>query len=376
MNYCSFDYFYIAVRKSEATFYGFYSPDGFLDFDYDKCPEEWVSYSVDEHYTKQSINVENKHELESGRNSVSPTKNIWDALLQLDQHVIPPPFSTPNDLARVSQTPILSPDECSELISDCESHYYGWGSSHERYGTPKENVGYMIKLEDLSRSYSLVNFELLPRLFPAIMNAFPKLKTSPKNFRLGGCRIVKYDAADGHVELGLHRDGLFITANIALNNLDDYEGGGTYVEGLRDFMNNPIRLPKGHVMIHPGDVLHGGAPITKGVRYVLVCFILDTTLIPHEKHCQDRMQKDIEAARSIPSSDVLRAEERMQLLASATKNCADAYAFGKLAVCGERCNGYDDIVQNFERFVVAQDVASATALNAFQKVEMSEVEIA
>ena len=198
-----------------------------------------------------------------------------------------------------------------------------------------DRVGYMLKLEELSRSYSLVNFELLPRLFPAITNAFPKLKTTPENFRLGGSRIVKYDAADGHVELGLHRDGLLITANIALNDLDDYEGGGTYVEGLQDFMNNPIWLQKGHVMLHPGDVLHGGAPITKGVRYVLVCFILDTTIVPHEKYCQDRMEKDIEAARLIPSSDALRTEERTQLLSSAMKHCADACAFGKISAFEE-----------------------------------------
>jgi hypothetical protein len=32
----------------------------------------------------------------------------------------------------------------------------------------------------------------------------------------------------------MHRDGLLITANVALNSLDEYVGGGTIVEGAND----------------------------------------------------------------------------------------------------------------------------------------------
>jgi len=307
------------VRRSEETFYGFY-PDGFQVFDTDNAPSSWKSHSLTTHdeYVQDDQPIPSLHNF-----------NIWDIFTQLDKRIIPPPFSS-DDLARVSLTPILSGQECKEIIDECESHYYGWSSSNERYGTPSYRVGHMLKLEDLSRSYTLVNFELLPRLFPAIINAFPNLQTSAENLRLGGCRVVKYDASEGRVELGLHRDGLLITANIALNDWNDYEGGGTYVEGLSDFMNNPIRLQKGHCLLHPGDVRHGGAPITKGVRYVLVCFILDTSIIPHEKYCHDRIQKDIDAARLIPVYDKSRSKERSELLASATKHCTDAFAFGRM----------------------------------------------
>ena len=139
------------VRQSEDTFYGFYSPDGFLEFDYDKCPQKWVPYSVHENFTKQCNTIENIHGSENGRrnddslpstintgNKKQQTNTMDDFISQLlDQRIIPPPFSNPHDLARVSQTPILSPDECSELISDCESQYHEWGSSNERYGTSK-----------------------------------------------------------------------------------------------------------------------------------------------------------------------------------------------------------------------------------------------
>ncbi|KAL3773130.1 hypothetical protein ACHAWO_011798 [Cyclotella atomus] len=327
------------VHKSEETFYGFY-PDGFKEFDLDNAPSSWISYSLE-------VQSDEKQPLQS---TSERTLNIWDTFTQLDKRIIPPPF-TSHDLARVSQTPILSPDECKEIINECDNHYWGWSSSNERYGTPSHRVGHMLKLEDLSRSYTLVNFELLPRLFPAIMSAFPSLETNAENLRLGGCRVVKYDASEGRVELGLHRDGLLVTANIALNDWTEYEGGGTFVEGLPDFMNNPIRLQKGHVLLHPGDVRHGGAPITKGIRYVLVCFILDTSIVPHEKYCQDRMQRDVDAARLIPVDDESRTRERSDLLTSATKHCADAFSFGSMSCDGESTNGYEDILREFNRFV-------------------------
>ena len=104
----------------------------------------------------------------------------------------------------------------------------------------------------------------------------------------------------------------------------------------------------GNVLLHPGDVKHGGNAITAGVRYALVCFIFDTTIVPHEKYCQDRMKEDVDAAMRIPIDDVTRIEERVRLLNSATKHCADAYKFGNLACEGDICDdGYDAIVKSF-----------------------------
>lgn len=309
-----------AVRQSEQLFYGFFG-EGFENFDTERSPSDWISYS---------LNLEELPADDELPDEPTTSKNISDSLvlLQLNRRIIPPPFTT-NDLARVSQSPILTAEECSEIISECENHHWGWGSSQERYSTPAHKVGHMLKLEDLSRSYSLVNFELLPRLFPAIANAFQLLETRPENLRLGGCRVVKYDASKGRVELGLHRDGLLVTANIALNDLGHYEGGGTIIEGMPSFESNPIQMPEGHVLLHPGDVRHGGAPITKGIRYVLVCFILDSTLIPHEKYCQDRVKRDVEAAQLIDVTDQSRKDERERLLESATKHFADACYFGR-----------------------------------------------
>lgn len=122
-----------AVRQSEQTFYGFFG-DGFESFDMERSPSSWTSYSLN------SEEVPAEDELPD---EPTTSKNVWNSLvLQLNRQIIPSPFTT-NDLARVSQTPILTDEECSEIINECESHYWGWGSSHERYGTPAHKVGHL-----------------------------------------------------------------------------------------------------------------------------------------------------------------------------------------------------------------------------------------
>ena len=43
---------------------------------------------------------------------------------------------------------------------------------------------------------------------------------------------------------------------------------GTWLEPL----GAAVRYGAGHVIVHPGAVRHGGEPVTRGVRYALVCF--------------------------------------------------------------------------------------------------------
>lgn len=72
---------------------------------------------------------------------------------------------------------------------------------------------------------------------------------------------------------------------------------------------NKIRLHIGHVLLHPGHSSNGGAPITNGVRYVLVCFIVDKTIM----RCYDLMKQKI-----------------FKQLVSASKHYVNTVAFGKL----------------------------------------------
>ena len=234
----------------------------------------------------------------------------------------PPPFSATTLLA-ISQTPVLSKEECEALVAEAEAEPFGWRrAASARYGTPAHVAGGFLPIDAFGMCDFILDV-LLPRLLPAVSNAFPGVLAPPADaaLRLVEARLVKYDADVGHVELGYHYDGPLVTINVALTNPNAFDGGGTVfkdlvhtdVAALEQMHDAPprycvggahasgsssgdctesvtrtsvvrgelsgthgwsVRLAQGVAMCHPGDVLHGGAAITRGVRHVLVLFLM------------------------------------------------------------------------------------------------------
>jgi predicted 2-oxoglutarate/Fe(II)-dependent dioxygenase YbiX len=82
--------------------------------------------------------------------------------------------------------------------------------------------------------------------------------------------FVKYEAKEGHqAGLDLHRDGSVLSFNMLLNKASDFEGGGTFFEA----QNRTYSLEQGGCLMHSGKVMHAGAPVTQGIRIVLVGFV-------------------------------------------------------------------------------------------------------
>lgn len=83
-------------------------------------------------------------------------------------------------------------------------------------------------------------------------------------FNMNDLFIVKYNE-NIQTKLEMHQDGSFITINILLN--DNFEGGGSiFHDGITEY--NSV----GSGIVHCGMLDHGGKEITKGERYILVCF--------------------------------------------------------------------------------------------------------
>lgn len=130
-------------------------------------------------------------------------------------------------------------------------------------------------------------------------------------------RLVKYNASASQTQLGMHRDGPLVTATIALNRDDEYDGGGTLIEAAAEARDGGgsggvQRVRRGHVVLHPGAVRHGGEPITRGLRYVLVFFIFDADTVDHDRYCVLRANGLLAKALRIRSQspyrdDILRA---------------------------------------------------------------------
>jgi tetratricopeptide (TPR) repeat protein len=149
----------------------------------------------------------------------------------------------------------------------------------------------------------------------------------------------------------MHRDGPLITATVALNGLDEYEGGGTVVEALswdpsrptadlataRSFEQDAaLRLARGHVLLYPGFIRHGGGAITSGVRYILVMFFVDKNAVDHDRHCvgrakhlvDDALGIDGAAGRAAARRAAAAPEERRKLLFDAVDECLEALERG------------------------------------------------
>lgn len=91
-----------------------------------------------------------------------------------------------------------------------------------------------------------------------------------RRIRVHDAFVVRYDAA-AQRSLPLHTDQGELSLTISLNSADEYEGGGTWFEGL----GRAVRPDEaGHVVVFPGgSTVHGGREVTNGVRYILAVFL-------------------------------------------------------------------------------------------------------
>ena len=85
--------------------------------------------------------------------------------------------------------------------------------------------------------------------------------------------IVKYSGGiDGLQDsLRLHTDASMVSFNLALSDdSHDYRGGGTF---FPLYNHTIVKIHQGDLLVHDSGIIHGGAKITRGKRYLLVGFV-------------------------------------------------------------------------------------------------------
>jgi predicted 2-oxoglutarate/Fe(II)-dependent dioxygenase YbiX len=181
---------------------------------------------------------------------------------------------------------VLSAADCQTIIDEAEELASVSGWSTKRHGSyPTTDL----PLQQLPRSLAMFNERLeqvvLPTLGVGFASAIPGSMTS---LRVADAFVVKYSVAGGQTELKPHRDGSVLSFNIALNDLSEYEGGGTWFASI----DQSLRLERGRMLMHASGVKHGGAPITAGTRYILVGFVIlesyQNVAMRFMKTCWDR----------------------------------------------------------------------------------------
>lgn len=280
-------------RRSEELFYYFSSDRRVLD-DTQESPrtlpeKEWKEFSFD--------------------------KKKKDSTIVDD---IPPHLFTHDDMARTSLEPLFSAEDCAAIIQEAEQHNM-WRNA-QSLAAYARNASTFVSVSKLPKASSWLDDALARVLYPAIESVFPReeLYFSVPYLRCSAASIVKYNASAGQTSLGVHRDGPLIAVTIPLNPLTDYDGGGTYIEALDIEATTDIagvlKLNTGHVIMHPAVLRHGGATITRGLRYIMVVWIFSQKYIPHYHYSFLRANGFLAAALRIVDKE---SWYRQQLLEAA-----------------------------------------------------------
>lgn len=168
--------------------------------------------------------------------------------------------------AYVSREPLLPPAECAQAIADAEAHVAakqgGSWATARHFAVPTTDLQ-VCAVPSLLRWFGGA---LRERIFPQLGAQYG---VDPCRMRVIDAFLVKYEAERGQVHLPLHSDQSEYSLTLPLN--DGFEGGGTYFADLGRALN----CCTGGLVTFPGALTHGAAPISSGVRYVIVAFLYE-----------------------------------------------------------------------------------------------------
>lgn len=206
-----------------------------------------------------------------------------------------PPFcnenttSYPSPLHHIYVQRLLSPqeaDNCCQLARAFATHTGRWDAPdddrHLSYATCDFPVEDCAALEQY-----LADIGFHDRLWTQLGNLYSLEKDDMDYLDLFVANYQAKDdnnANDGNVmdRLELHRDGTLLSFSLLLNSQDDFSGGGTFYDALRDSQQpsggilhpgGVIRPQQGEAVLHCGKILHGAHVVTTGQRTVLVGFV-------------------------------------------------------------------------------------------------------
>ena len=186
----------------------------------------------------------------------------------------------------------LTPTECDHLVSVseqvCKGHYAA-------YTYAKQTLGCR-EFPTLAHAC----YKTVHRVTHAIwdnVEANRKLQLDDRE-----PHIVKYDVTKKERQkLDMHTDKSEWTFLIALSDGCglDYEGGGTYFEAL----DATVHVQRGHALIFPGKLRHCGQRITKGLRFLLVGFLVDKSNPNHNSNLLPSSSSSANAGTTTDTAD-------------------------------------------------------------------------
>ena len=170
----------------------------------------------------------------------------------------------------MSKRPLLSEQECLWCVREAEDFAQlsgGWTTARH-YSAPTTDV----PLQSLPAVLTLLKAVVLGRLKGCLARMFFPHAKGPVAVCIHDAFVVRYshslEASQTH--LPLHQDESTHSLTIALNSAGEFEGGGTFFQML----DCAVKPDMGHVLGFDGSLVHGGDPITSGVRYIIAVFLI------------------------------------------------------------------------------------------------------
>jgi tetratricopeptide (TPR) repeat protein len=171
--------------------------------------------------------------------------------------------------------PIISVQECEELVTEAREAIFE-GLKEARSDTDQDSQPTNSELGEarvstLPKARAWLETKMREELFPLLQSRFG---VPAEDLCLYDALIIGYGCFGGGSRAQpVHRDASLLSLNVALSPPSNYQGGGTYVEGVSDTPR--IEMEQGSVMCHAGGAPHAGRGTTGGERWVLVLFCLD-----------------------------------------------------------------------------------------------------
>lgn len=219
--------------------------------------------------------------------------------------------------------PVFTKDECEALISEAKAHIDAGlkaeslinnndeqSKRRDSVVTTNSALG-EAKVSTLPEALFWLKRNMKHKLLPLLQSRFGLV-----DLTLNDALIIGYgyfDSESGCASQPIHRDASLVSLNIALSPMCDFEGGGTYFEGVNvgpnyDAKNGkghsgPIMIEQGHVICHSSGAMHAGNGLQRGERWVLVLFCLSKSIPQLARRCHSEginlsMDGNIQTART------------------------------------------------------------------------------
>jgi tetratricopeptide (TPR) repeat protein len=180
-----------------------------------------------------------------------------------------------------SKEPLFDPATCQALIEEARAAITA-GLEKEGETIVNDPTNSQLgeaRVSSLPSGKKWLQEELRDKLFPLLENRFG---ISAPNMTLNDALIIGYGYFGGPSRSQpLHRDASILSLNIALSPQSDYEGGGTYFQGI----DTILQQEQGHVLCHSGGTMHAGNAISSGERWVMVLFVISEEVSQLSRRC-------------------------------------------------------------------------------------------